>query len=351
MYSFRNDYSEGAHEKLLQALARASVEQNAGYGYDRHSLAAAEMICHAAARPDADIHFLSGGTQTNMTAISAFLRPYEAAIAAETGHINVRETGAIEATGHKVIAVPGKDGKLAPPQIQAVLNSHLNEHMVKPKLVYVSNSTELGTIYSKAEMEALSKYCRKRDLILYLDGARLGAALTAPENDLTLEDLGRLTDAFFIGGTKNGALFGEALVICKHALKQDFRYLVKQNGAMLAKGMAVGVQFEELFRDRLYYDLAAHANQMAELLKDAITAEGFGFLAPSATNQVFPILPNSLIKKLSRDYGFEPWFKVDENTSAIRLVTSWATPEKEVKNFIEDFKNCLKQVDGQGKKI
>lgn len=342
MYSFQNDYSEGAHTRILEALSGASLEQNTGYGYDRHSKAAAELIRRAAGRPDADVHFLAGGTQTNMTAIRAFLRPHEAAIAAETGHINVHETGAIEATGHKVLTVPGKDGKLFPEQLQTVLDSHPDEHMVKPKLVYVSDSTEVGTIYSRAELEALSRFCREKNLLLYLDGARLGSALTAGGNDLTLEDLGRLTDAFYIGGTKNGALLGEALVICSPALQEDFRYLIKQSGAMLAKGMVIGVQFETLFRDGLYFELAGHANQMADLLKEAVSAAGFSFLAQSPTNQVFPIFPNELIEALGREYQFERWATVSETTSAIRLVTSWATPESAVRKFIKDFKSCLK---------
>lgn len=342
MYSFKNDYSEGAHARILEALSRASLEQNAGYGYDRHSAAAAEFIRGAAGRQDADVHFLAGGTQTNMTAICAFLRPHEAAVAAETGHINVHETGAIEATGHKVIAVPAKDGKLSPELVQGVLDTHPDEHMVKPKLVYISDSTEVGTIYGRKELEALSQFCREKNLILYLDGARLGSALTAGGNDLSMEDLGRLTDAFYIGGTKNGALLGEALVICNPSLKEDFRYLIKQNGAMLAKGMVVGVQFEELFRDRLYYELAAHANQMAGLLHSAISAAGFHFLAQSPTNQIFPVLPNELVNALRRDYQFEIWGKAGENSTAIRLVTSWATPESAVRKLMDDFKSCSK---------
>ncbi|TQI65652.1 aminotransferase class I/II-fold pyridoxal phosphate-dependent enzyme [Clostridium sp. KNHs216] len=337
MYSFRNDYSEGAHPRILEALAKASLEQNAVYGNDRHSLHAAELIRQRIGRDDVAVHFLEGGTQTNLTAISAFLRPYQAAVAAETGHINVHETGAIEATGHKVLTVHTEDGTLTPKMVQEVLDGHTDEHMVRPKLVYVSDSTEIGTIYTKASLSALSEFCRANQLYLYLDGARLASALTCGENDLTLRDLADLTDAFYIGGTKNAALLGEALVICNPELKEDFRYMQKQRGAVAAKGMVLGVQFEELFRDHLYFDLAKHANEMAAFLREGIAGAGFQFLAPSPTNQIFPILPDTLIEKLREKYGFEFWAKIDASTSAIRLVTSWATPKSEAEAFMKDF--------------
>ncbi len=343
MYSFKNDYSEGAHPKILEALARASREQSDNYGYDRHSIHAAELIRKEMGGCDADVHFLEGGTQTNMVAISSFLRPHEAAIAAATGHINVHETGAIEATGHKVVTAASGNGKLTPELVKSVLDTHPNEHMVKPRLVYISDSTEVGTIYTKAELTDLSKYCKDNGLYLYLDGARLGSALTALGNDVTLKDLAELTDAFYIGGTKNGALLGEALVICNPGLKEDFRYLLKQNGAMLAKGMVLGVQFEELFQNNLYFELAAHANQLAEQLKQAISAAGFDFLATSPTNQLFPVFPDSLVEKLRQTYDFEVWEKLNDSTAAIRLVTSWATPESAVKDFIRDFQSFLIQ--------
>lgn len=341
MYSFKNDYSEGAHENIIEALARESRRQNGAYGNDCHSLHAAEMVRDAIGQPNAQVHFLAGGTQTNLTAISSFLRPHEAAVAAQTGHINVHETGAIEATGHKVVTAHTTDGKLNPELVQSVLDAHPDEHMVKPKLVYISDSTEVGTIYTKQELTALSKFCRENKLYLYLDGARLGCALTSSQNDVTLRDLGELTDAFYIGGTKNGALLGEALVICNPVLQEDFRYLIKQNGAMLAKGMVVGIQFEELFRDNLFFALARHANTLAEQLSQAITKAGFRFLADSVTNQIFPIFPQSVIEKLNEKYEFEIWSKIDENHTAIRLVTSWATTETAVQNFISDLQNCL----------
>jgi len=341
MYSFHNDYSEGAHPKILEALTKASAEQNDPYGNDRHSLHAAKLIKQTIGCENVDVHFFEGGTQTNMTAISSFLRPYEAAVTAQTGHIHVHETGAVEATGHKILTAVTGNGKLNPSLVKEVLDGHTDEHMVKPKLVYVSESTEIGTIYKKAELAAISEFCKEHKLYLYLDGARLGSALTSDENDLTFQDLTKLTDAFYIGGTKNGALFGEALVICNPDLKENFRYMLKQRGAMLAKGMALGVQFETLFQDHLYFELAEHANEMANQIRQAIADAGFGFLSPSSTNQLFPVLPDYLIEKLQGEYGFQLWEKIDNSMSAIRLVTSWATPESAVKGFIHDFNDFV----------
>lgn len=338
MFSFKNDYSEGAHPAIMEALVKAGSVQNDPYGKDTHSLHAAELIRGQIDCADADVHFMVGGTQTNLTAIASFLRPYEAAVCAKTGHINVHETGAVEATGHKAVVTASSDGKLTPDSVEQALRSHTDEHMVKPKLVYISDSTEIGTVYSKKELQNLSAFCRQNGLYLYLDGARLGSALTSG-SDLTLRDLPSLTDAFYIGGTKNGALLGEALVIVNPALMEDFRYMIKQRGAMLAKGMVVGVQFEVLFQDNLYFDLAAHANKMAEKLRKAITESGFTFLTDSPTNQIFPVLPDSLVEKLRENYDFELWEKWEDNTSVIRLVTSWATPESMVEKFIQDFKN------------
>lgn len=223
--------------------------------------------------------------------------------------------------------------------VKSVLNIHTDEHMVKPKLVYISNPTEIGTIYTKAELESLSNFCRKNNLILYMDGARLGSALCSDENDLQLSDLGRLTDAFYIGGTKNGALLGEALIICKDSLKEDFRFHMKQKGAMLAKGKILGIQFLELFKDDLYFDLARHANKMADLLKNSINTMGYRFLINSPSNQIFPIFPNRIIEKLQEKYSFYIWSEIDEHNSSVRIVTSWATREDAVSAFIEDLKN------------
>ena len=341
MFNFTNDYSEGAHPRILNALLATNLEQAEGYGEDCFSTEAISLLQHHIGRTDIDVHLLTGGTQTNLTALSAFLRPHEAAIAANTGHILVHETGAIEATGHKVLSLATNDGKIAPADIQAVLDTHTDEHMVKPKLVYISNPTEIGTIYTKPDLEQLSSFCRQRDLYLYIDGARLGSALCVKESGLCLADLGRLADAFYIGGTKNGALLGEALVICTETLKPDFRFLMKQKGSLLAKGRVLGLQFRELFQDNLYFDLAQHANDMAALLRQALQDAGFTFLTQSPTNQIFPILPQWLIEKLQQNYAFYIWSKVDAEHSAIRLVTSWATPPEAVKAFIADMNRHL----------
>lgn len=342
MYSFKNDYSEGTHPRILNSLTETNFEQAEGYGEDSYSIKAKELLKQKIKSDNIDIHFLTGGTQTNLTAISAFLRPYEAAISANTGHILVHETGAIEATGHKVISIESEDGKLSPDKVKSALDIHTDEHMVKPKLVYISNPTEIGTVYRKAELESLSSFCRENSLILYMDGARLGSALCSDENDLELSDLGRLLDAFYIGGTKNGALLGEALVICKDSLKEDFRFYMKQKGALLAKGKILGIQFLELFKDNLYFDLAGHANKMAGLLRSSISSMGYKFLINSPSNQIFPILPNKIIEKLQEKYSFYIWSKTDELNSSVRLVTSWATKEDAVAVFIEDLKNITK---------
>lgn len=335
MISFKNDYSEGAHPRILKTLTETNLEQAEGYGLDRFCLEAATLIRHRIGREDVDVHFLSGGTQTNLIAISSFLRPHEAAIAAQSGHIFVHEAGAIESTGHKVIAVDSREGKITPEQIQPVLDFHTDEHMVKPRLVYLSNPTELGTVYSRQELEAFRSFCDDRNLLLYVDGARLGSALCVPEADLDLGSMAALTDAFYIGGTKCGALIGEALVIRTPSLKQDFRFFLKQKGALLSKGRLMGIQFLELFRDDLYFELARHANRMAGLLKNALIESGAKFLTDSPTNQIFPILPNPLIEDLKKSFDFYVWSNIDESHSSIRLVTSWATREEDVTALIK----------------
>ncbi|MBH1941837.1 aminotransferase class V-fold PLP-dependent enzyme [Mobilitalea sibirica] len=339
MYSFVNDYSEGAHPRILKLLMENSYEQNTGYGDDVYSKRAKEYIKKHLNRENVDIHFIPGGTQTNLIVISAFLRPHECVIAADTGHINVHETGAIEATGHKVVAVPATGGKLTPADIQKALDYHKDEHMVKPKMVYISNSTELGTIYKKAELEAIHDICKMNNLLLFLDGARLASALTCERNDLAIQDMARLVDVFYIGGTKNGALLGEALVICKDELKEDFRYLIKQRGAMLAKGFVIGMQFEALFQDDLYFELGSHANKMAEKLAKALIECGYTFFAPTCTNQLFPIIPDEILNKLTDHFQFIVMEKADNNSSIVRLVTSWATTEDSVAAFCEFLKS------------
>ncbi|MEG0156403.1 MAG: aminotransferase class I/II-fold pyridoxal phosphate-dependent enzyme, partial [Anaerovoracaceae bacterium] len=282
---------------------------------------------------DAAVHFLMGGTQTNMTAIAAFLRPHEAVISPETGHICVHETGAIEATGHKVIHVPSPDGKLYPEQIQKVMELHEDEHYVKPRLIYCSNSTETGNIYTKADLLALREACDKHNLLFYLDGARIAMALTAKDNDLTLPEIGSLVDAFYIGGTKNGLLFGEALVITNPSLNDDFRFLFKQRGGMAAKGRLLGVQFEEILKDNLYFELGEQANKMAEYLAEGIRAKGYSFDQEPKTNLLFPIFPTELVEELKTQVMFEG-YKVGETTKTIRLVTSFGTTKEEVDAFL-----------------
>lgn len=339
MYSFRNDYSEGAHPKILQALIDTNLEQTCGYGMDPRCQAAADLIRRLCKAPDADIHFTVGGTQTNLLVIASLLRPYEAVIAAHTGHVNVHETGAIEATGHKVCTAYAPDGKLTPELVESVVNGHSSEHMVLPRLVYISDTTEIGTIYTKAELQALRDCCDKHGLFLFLDGARLGSALTAEGNDLTLPNLAALTDAFYIGGTKNGVLFGEALVM--RAPNEHFRWHMKQRGAVLAKGRLLGVQFQALLEDGLYFGLARHANEMAFRLRDGVAALGYPFPVASPSNQQFPVLPNSVVKALlDKGYEFEIDRAVDADHTCVRFVTSWATPESAIDAFLKDLADC-----------
>ena len=338
MYSFTNDYSEGAHESILEALLQSNLTQSSGYGLDEYSEKAKDILKNVLKNDNIDIHFIPGGTQVNLICISSFLKQYEAAIAANTGHIAVHETGAIEACGHKVITANSNNGKLTVDKIEKILKIHNDEHMVKPRLVYISNSTEIGTIYKKQELVDLYTYCKENELLFFIDGARIGSAITSIENDLQLSDFVNLCDVFYIGGTKNGALFGEALVICNDSLKKDFRYNIKQKGALLAKGRLLGIQFIELFKDDLFFKLAKHANEMATLLQNAFIEEDYKLLIKSSTNQIFPILPNSKIEKLREKYSFGTWEEYDENHTVIRLVTSWATDKVKVLEFIEDLK-------------
>ena len=340
-YSFKNDYSEGAHPQILAALSATNLEQQSGYCDDDFSLEAMDLIRQKIHNPNAGVFFVSGGTQANLIVIASMLRPFESVIAATTGHINVHETGAIEATGHKINQIFTIDGKLKASEIQSVVDEHQNDppHMVKPKLVYISNSTEIGTIYQKHELEAISKVCKANQLYLFVDGARLASALTSEMNDITLSELSALVDVLYIGGTKNGGLIGEAVVINHPDFITDFPYHLKQRGALLGKGRVFGVQFREFFKENLYFELATHANKMAQKLVQGISKQGYAFLTVSATNQIFPILPNVLIEKLSQQYGFYVWSKIDDSNSAIRLVTSWATKEEAVDLFLKDFIN------------
>lgn len=334
MIFFRSDYSLGGHPRILSALDNTNMVHVDGYGEDEFCETASSTIKNVIGRDDVDIHFLMGGTQTNFTSIAAFLKPYESVIAVDTSHICKHETGAVEATGHKINYMPTPDGKLYPEMIQTVLDQWEDEHMVLPRMIYISQPTELGSLYSKQHLLDLRAKCDEKGLYFYIDGARLGSALTSAETDFDIKDIAQIADTFYIGGTKNGALFGEALVIANDALKTNFRFFMKQRGGLLAKGRLLGVQFQELFKDGLFLELATHANELAAKLKAGIEKMGYGFLVDSPTNQIFPILPNDLIKKLEEDFFFYVWEPVDENTSAIRLVTSWGSSDDDVDAFL-----------------
>lgn len=343
MLYFMNDYSEGAHEKVLEALIKTNGEQHVGYGVDEITKEAALLIQKRIRQPEADVHFLVGGTQANTIAIAHFLRPYEAVIATELGHIAVHETGAIEATGHKIIEMPTVDGLLTPEMIEAAILKHADEHWVLPRMVYISNATETGTIYTKAKLEALRKTCDQHGLYLYLDGARLANALTCSDNDMTIEDVALLTDAFTIGGTKNGILFGEALVVTNDRLKEHMRFTIKQRGALLAKGRLLGVQFKALFEDDLYFEMAKHTNEMAAILKNGILELGYKLVTDSSTNLIFTILPNTVHTKLSEQCYYEAEHPYDADNMEARFVTSWATPKEDVLallKLLKELKDC-----------
>ena len=342
MIYFTSDYTEGCHEKILQKLLQTNMEQTSGYGTDPYCLRAAELIRKECEDESLDVHFLVGGTQTNLTVIASALRPHQGVIGAESAHINVHETGAIEATGHKVLSIPSGDGKIRADQVSAMVEAHLAdesmEHTVQPKMVYISNPTELGTIYSRQELTDLAETCKKYGLYLFLDGARLGYGLVSPENDLTMADIARLCDVFYIGGTKVGALFGEAVVIRSQALKEDFRYMIKQRGGMLAKGRLLGIQFTTLFEDGLYYSISQHALQLARQLQDCFVSCGFDFLAMTSTNQVFPIIEDKILLKLREKYAYTYFQRVDDSRSGVRFCTSWATTQEAVDAFCADLK-------------
>ena len=335
-YLLHNDYSFGAHPKVLSALAETNLEGNIGYGDDAYCDRAKNLIRDLCQCPQADVQFLIGGTQTNATAIAAFLRPWEGVIAADSSHINGHEVGAVEATGHKILQIPtGPDGKITPAQIAPILERHKDVHLVKPRLVEIADATESGMVYTKAELTALSEYCRANGLLLFLDGARLGSALASTKKDLTLPDLARLTDAFYIGGTKNGALMGEALVITNPALQPDFFRIKKQLGAVLAKGWLLGVQFEALLKDGLYFEMARHANAMAARLQAGLKALGWKLWVDSPTNQVFAVVDDAVKAKLDTLCAYEDWCPAQEpGHTVIRFVTCFATAPEDVDGFL-----------------
>lgn len=337
MILFCSDYQEGAHPAILEKLSSTNFHQHPGYGTDDICRRAAELIKKKCACPGAGVHFLVGGTQANTTVISAALRPHQGVLCAHTGHINTHETGAIEAAGHKVLGVSSHDGKITAAQVEReVLTQADFEHVVKPGMVYLSFSTEMGTLYSLAELTALRRMCDKYHLILFLDGARLGYGLCGEGNDVSLAGIARLCDVFYIGGTKAGALFGEAVVIVNPALKPDFRYFIKQRGGLLAKGWLLGVQFEALMEEDRYLSIAAHAQRLAMRIRDALRTMGIPFLIDSPTNQQFPILPDSMLERLSDKYAFSFQGKTDDAHSAVRICTSWATREEDVLSLIRD---------------
>ena len=342
MIYFNNDYSEGCHPKILEALTRTNLEQTFGYSEDEYCAAAAAKIRKIIGREDAAVHFLVGGTQSNLIVICAALRPHQAALCPVGGHINTHETGAIEATGHKVMTVPSGDGKITADQVRQVVELHRNdasfEHMTQPKLVYISNPTEYGTLYSLAELEALSATCKELGLYLFMDGARLGYGLAATGYDVTIQDIARLTDVFYIGGTKVGAMFGEAVVILNPALKEDFRYIMKQKGAMFAKGRLLGIQFDVLMTDNLYWDIAGHADRLADRIRSVLDELKVPYLVPTNTNQIFPIMPDSILAELVKKFAFAEIERVDGSHRAIRFCTSWATREENVDALCAELK-------------
>ena len=338
-YNFMNDYNELAHERILNAIVSANREQDNSYGLDSRCERARQLIRARLGGAESDVHFLVGGTQANLTIIAASIKPYQGVICAESGHINTHETGAIEATGHKVLALPTADGKITAGQVEACAAAHYAdgnaEHIVQPGMVYLSQPSEIGTIYHKSELEAIWRVCRSYDMPLYIDGARLGNSFAAEGADVFLPELAEFSSAFSIGGTKMGALFGEALVINDPALKKDFRYHIKQRGGMLAKGRLLGIQFETLFADGLYDEIARHAVSLAQRIAAGVTERGYALFADSPTNQVFPILPKSLLKTLSQEFGYAFWQEYDAQNDVVRFCTSWATPPEMVEALLE----------------
>ena len=347
MIRFNCDYSEGAHPLILKKLEQTNLEQLAGYGQDPYCQQAAQLIknlCHA---PQADVHFISGGTQTNLTVLAALLRPYQAVIAADSGHINVHETGAIEMTGHRILTVPNQNGKITAGQVKDICRAHWQddnpEFTPQPKVVYISFPTEFGTLYSREELRELRRVCDENNLYLFMDGARLGYGLAAQNNDVTWQDIAICCDAFYIGGTKLGALLGEAVVLVNPKLQKDFRYLMKQRGAILAKGRLLGIQFLTLLENGLYEQLGAHANKLALQIRDACREAGLSFLYDSPTNQQFPILPNDLLKELEENYVFSHISPLPNGQTAIRICTSWATAQTDVEQLIADLKRLTEK--------
>ena len=343
MYLFHNDYNEICHPAVLDRMQKIAPMQMDGYSEDVCCSNAAAMIRKLCGREDVAVHFLVGGTQSNLTVIAASLRPHQAVIGAHSSHINVHETGAIEATGHKVLALASEDGKITGSQIRNLVDLHwadgAHEHIAQPKMVYISNSTELGTAYTLAELEDISAACREKGLYLFVDGARLGYALAAKGNDVTVADLARLTDVFYIGGTKVGAMFGEAVVITNPAIAEDFRYIIKQRGGMLAKGWLLGAQFEALLENDLYFTIARHANALADQIRETLHAKGYPIVAESGTNQIFTVMPDCALEKLKNQFSFSIQERTDESHTMVRFCTSWASTAESVALLCQTIEN------------
>jgi len=339
MLRFENDYSEGAHEKVLQHLIHTNMESLSGYGTDKYTESAKEKIRKACACPEADIYFLVGGTQTNATVIDAMLQQYEGVVAATTGHVSQHEAGAIETSGHKVLQLEQKEGKLSADVLQQYLETFFGDenrdHMVFPGMVYISHPTEYGTLYNKSELESISKVCGKFQIPLYLDGARLGYGLMSEGTDVTLADIARYCDVFYIGGTKVGALCGEAVVFTKNNTPKQFVTIIKQHGALLAKGRLTGVQFDALFTDDLYIEISKNAIDKANVLKQAFHDKGYTFFIDSPTNQIFIVLEDDKLKKLQEQVVVSFWEKADDTHTVVRFATSWATTDEDVEKLIQ----------------
>ena len=346
MIYFNSDYLEGAHSAIMERMMETNMMQTVGYSCDEICDSARAKVRAACNAPEADVHFLVGGTQTNTTVIAALLRPWQGVVSAASGHINCHETGAIESTGHKVIALPTPEGKLTAKQVKDYVewqkNDESEEHIVQPGMVYISHPTETGMLYSKAELTEIFNTCREYGLPLYIDGARLGYGLTADGNDLTLPEIAQLCDVFYIGGTKVGALFGEAVVIMNEKYKKDFRFMIKQRGGMLAKGRLLGIQFDTLFTDDLYTKIARNANDMAYQIRDIFVSNGYPLLFDSPTNQQYPIISDEELAILDKNFGYEYWERVDETHSGVRFCGSWATTQEQV-DALREAVNALKK--------
>lgn len=346
MTRFECDYSEGVHPRILEAMIKSNMEQAPGYGEDVHCETARRIIRAACGKEDMDVHFLSGGTQANLTVIASALRHHQAVVSPETGHIVVHEAGAIEATGHKILTLPTQDGKITARQVKKLVDEHWSdpnrETCPQPAMVYISQPTETGLVYTRSEVKELRRVCDREGLFLFVDGARLGYALASDKNDLFMADLAQLAHVFYIGGTKVGAMFGEAVCITDERLKKDFRYSMKQRGAVLAKGRFLGIQFETLLKDGLYLEVSHNAVKQAMRIKEAFVSQGCELLYDSPTNQQFPIVTGRVFSELSKHFTVGEWKRLPNDKVAIRVVTSWATKDEHVDELIDEIKSACR---------